>query len=122
MQATGVNKSYHAVVLGVSESESKKLSQFTIGVLPFGVPIGAIGSVVIVITATFIAITVILVRSRRTLHTDLELLKAKVYEQPAAIYEELNYGSTVKPSSPTIDTEKNTAYFSIQRSPPTIQF
>ena len=97
----------------VIESDVSASSQFTIGVLPFGVSLGAMGLAVIFISATFIVITVFLIRSRKILHTDLELLKAKMYEQPAAVYEELNYGLTVKPSSPTIDTGKNAAYFSI---------
>ena len=64
---------------------------------------------IIIITATFIAVTVILMRSKRALRVDLELLKTKVNEQP--IYEELAHDS-IKSSSPPIDTGENTAYVS----------
>ena len=91
---------------GIGTSAS---NPFSVSGLLFGVTTGAMGMAIIIITATFIAVTVILMRSKRALRVDLELLKTKVNEQP--IYEELAHDS-IKSSSPPIDTGENTAYVS----------
>lgn len=75
--------------------------------LSFGVSIGVLGFVIIIITVMFITILVILIHSNRALRR--ELFKTKLIQQPA-IYEELE--SVVRLPSPTIDTGKNTAYAS----------
>lgn len=53
-----------------------------------------------------------LMKSKRALCAELELIKTKVNEH--IVYEELDYQPSTRPSPPTstIDTEDNTAYLS----------
>ena len=101
----------HTIDASVPTSKLK----FTIGMLPFGMAMGAMIVIIVIITTIFILITMALVRSRRALLVDLERLKVKTIEQ-SAIYEELDYVHMMSPkpaaSSPTIDTGENTAYLS----------
>ena len=102
----------HTIDASVPTSKLK----FTIGMLPFGMAMGAMIVIIVIITTIFILITMALVRSRRALLVDLERLKVKTIEQ-SAIYEELDYVHMMSPkptaaSSPTTDTGQNTAYLS----------
>lgn len=54
-----------------------------------------------------------LMKSKRALHAELQLIKTKVNEHNIIVYEELaDYQPSARPSPPTsaIDTEENTAY------------
>lgn len=75
-----------------------------------GIIVGGIAVVTISITATFIIVTVVLIRSKRVLKEEIHHLKAKANEE-LAIYEEIVRDSP-KSSSPSIDTGENTAYIS----------
>ena len=67
---------------------------------------------IIFITLMLITITTILLKSKRAHRVELDLLKAKMKEQPV-IYEEIaQLQDSLKSSSPTIDLGENTAYVS----------
>ena len=60
------------------------------------------------VTIKFTIILTILLKSKRALHVELDLLKAKMKEQPV-IYEEIGQlQDSLKSSSPTIDVGENT--------------
>ena len=101
---------YHVIILYIHPGIGAPTSNpFAINGLLIGVTTGVFGVTIILITATFITFTVIMIRSKRALRVDLEFLKTKLNEQP--IYEELAHDS-IKSSSPPIDTGENTAYVS----------
>ena len=57
--------------------------------------------------------TTILLKSKRALRLELDLLHAKVKEQPVIYYEEITQlQDSLKSSSPPIDVGENTAYVS----------
>ena len=69
--------------------------------------------VIVFITLLFTAILTILLKSKQALRVELDLLKAKMKEQPV-IYEEIaQLQDSLKSSSPTIDVGENTAYVSV---------
>ena len=93
-------------IIGASAS-----NPFSVSELPCGITTGVMGVAIIIITATFITITVTLIRSKRALRVNLDLLKAKTQNEQSAIRDELPLDSE-QSSSPTIDTEENIAYVS----------
>ena len=81
-------------------------------VVTLGAITGTMFIVIIFITLMLITITTILLKSKRALRLELDLLQAKVKEQPV-IYEEIvQLQDSLKSSSPTIDVGENTAYVS----------
>ena len=81
-------------------------------VIILGAVIGAMFIVIVFITSMSITITAILLKSKRALRVKLDILQAKVKEEPV-IYEEIaQLQDSLKSSSPTIDVGENTAYVS----------
>ena len=81
-------------------------------VIALGAVIGAMLIVIIFITLLFTSMTMILLKSKQALRLELDLLQAKVKEQPV-IYEEIaQLQDSLKSSSPPIDVGENTAYVS----------
>ena len=81
-------------------------------VITLGAVIGAMFIVIVSITLMLITITTTLFKSKRALRIELDLLHAKMKEQPV-IYEEIaQLQDSLKSSSPTIDVGENTAYVS----------
>ena len=79
-------------------------------VIALGAVIGAMLLVIIFITLLFTSITI---KSKQALRLELDLLHAKVKEQPV-IYEEITQlQDSLKSSSPPIDVGENTAYVSV---------
>ena len=78
----------------------------------FGGTVGAMGTVIVILTSTLIIVTVALVRSKRTLRRELDLVQAQKTLKEPAIYEEIVLHSR-KTSTPSIDTGENTAYMSV---------
>ena len=72
-------------------------------VITLGAVIGVMFIVIVFITLLFTAILTILLKSKQALRVELDLLKAKMKEQPV-IYEEIaQLQDSLKSSSPTID-------------------
>ena len=68
---------------------------------------------IVIITLLFSSMATILLKSKRSLRVELNLLKAKMKEQPV-IYEEIaQLQDSLKSSSPPIDIGENTAYVSV---------
>jgi signal transduction histidine kinase len=81
-------------------------------VITLGIVIGAMLIVIIFILLLFTSMIIILLKSKRALRLELDLLQAKVKEQPV-IYEEIaQLQDSLKSSSPPIDVGENTAYVS----------
>ena len=78
-------------------------------VVPFGTVTGAMSIVIVFIISIFTASIAILIKSKRALRVELDILKAKMKEP--VIYEEIaQLQDSLKSSSPTIDVGENTAY------------
>ena len=77
----------------------------------FGGTVGAMGTVIVILTSTLVIVIAALVRSKRALRMERNLLQTKTPKEPA-IYEEIVLDSR-KSSSPSIDTGENTAYMSV---------
>ena len=81
-------------------------------VITLGAVLGVMFIVIIFITILFTTMTTILLKSKQALRLELDLLQAKVKEQPV-IYEEITQlQDSLKSSSPPIDVGENTAYVS----------
>ena len=82
-------------------------------VIALGAVIGAMFIMIVIITSLFILMATILLKSKQALRVELNLLKAKMKEQPV-IYEEIaQLQDSLKSSSPTIDIGENAAYVSV---------
>ena len=78
----------------------------------FGAVTAAIFIVMLSIILILTIAMVILIKSKRAICVELNLLQAKMKEQPV-IYEEIvQFQDSLKSSSPTIDVGENTAYVS----------
>ena len=81
--------------------------------ITLGAVLGVMFVVIIFINILFTTMTTILFKSKRALRLELDLLRAKVKEQPV-IYEEITQlQDSLKSSSPPIDVGENTAYVSV---------
>ena len=82
-------------------------------VITLGAVIGVMFIMIVFIVLLFTAILTILLKSKQALRVELDVLKAKMKEQPV-IYEEIaQLQDSLKSSSPTIDVGENTAYVSV---------
>ena len=80
--------------------------------IALGAVIGAMLIIIIFITLLFTSMSTILFKSKQALRSELNLLQAKIKEQPV-IYEEITgLQDSLKSSSPPIDVGENTAYVS----------